>query len=215
MPNVARAPEKEWFGHPRGLATLFFTEMWERFSYYGMRALLVLYMTAPVASGGLGFDIPKATGVYGWYTALVYLSALPGGAAADRWLGQKLAVVIGERGQLQTELANLKREAESSWAAERVENALLRERINDVAAEVARLTAVLENRADHPGRSFPGPQRPLDLGSPSWRCLSRLKAASGKKAGLFASAFQRVEEGVAGRFADLSDLPAGWSLGLS
>ena len=65
-------------GHPRGLRTLFFTEMWERFSYYGMRALLVLYLTASVAQGGVAFPIEKATSIYGWYTGLVYLSALPG-----------------------------------------------------------------------------------------------------------------------------------------
>ena len=55
-------------GHPKGLSTLFFTEMWERFSYYGMRAILLLFMVAPAAAGGLGFDTPKATGIYGLYT---------------------------------------------------------------------------------------------------------------------------------------------------
>ena len=82
-------------GHPRALRTLFFTEMWERFSYYGMRALLVLFMTAPVANGGLGFDIPTAAGIYGWYTFAVYLAALPGGWLADNLLGQRKAVLIG------------------------------------------------------------------------------------------------------------------------
>ena len=82
-------------GHPRALRTLFFTEMWERFSYYGMRALLVLYMTAPVANGGLGFDIPTAAGIYGWYTFSVYLAALPGGWLADNLLGQRRSVLIG------------------------------------------------------------------------------------------------------------------------
>jgi POT family proton-dependent oligopeptide transporter len=84
-----------FFGHPRGLATLFFTEYWERFSYYGMRALLILFMTASVASGGLGFDVPKAAAIYGIYTASVYLAALPGGVLVDRLLGQRLAVFVG------------------------------------------------------------------------------------------------------------------------
>ena len=82
-------------GHPRGLRTLFFTEMWERFSYYGMRALLVLYLTATVAQGGTAFSIETATSIYGWYTGLVYLSALPGGWIADRFLGQRRSVFIG------------------------------------------------------------------------------------------------------------------------
>ena len=81
--------------HPRGLATLFFTEMWERFSYYGMRAILVLYMVAPVAQGGLGFDTKHAASIYGTYTMCVYLTALPGGMVADRCLGAKLAVLLG------------------------------------------------------------------------------------------------------------------------
>jgi proton-dependent oligopeptide transporter, POT family len=82
-------------GHPRGLTTLFFTEMWERFSYYGMRAILVLYMVAPAAQGGLGFDTKHAASIYGTYTMSVYLTALPGGFVADRWLGARLAVLLG------------------------------------------------------------------------------------------------------------------------
>ncbi len=82
-------------GHPRGLTTLFFTELWERFSYYGMRAILVLYMVAPVAQGGLGFDTKHATSIYGTYTMSVYLTALPGGLIADRFLGARLAVLLG------------------------------------------------------------------------------------------------------------------------
>ena len=66
-------------GHPRGLTTLFFTELWERFSYYGMRAILVLFMVTPVAQGGLGFDVKRARLLYGTYTMSVYLTALPGG----------------------------------------------------------------------------------------------------------------------------------------
>lgn len=84
-----------FFGHPRGLSTLFFTELWERFSYYGMRALLMLFMTAPLAVGGLAFPTAKAGIVYGTYTALVYLMALPGGWIADRLLGQRRATLYG------------------------------------------------------------------------------------------------------------------------
>ncbi len=89
------APQKTWLGHPRGLATLFFTEMWERFSFYGMRALLVLFLTASVAQGGLGFTDAKATAIYALYMAGVYLSALPGGWIADRLLGQQRSVFYG------------------------------------------------------------------------------------------------------------------------
>ena len=84
-----------FFGHPRGLATLFFTEMWERFSYYGMRALLILFMTAPADKGGLGFGVAKAGVIYGLYTAMVYLVSLPGGWMADRVFGQRKAVLYG------------------------------------------------------------------------------------------------------------------------
>src|SRR5712691_6031313 len=80
--------------HPRGLSVLFFTEMWERFSYYGMRALLVLFMTDAVR-GGLGLTDRVATSIYGLYTAAVYLAALPGGWFADRLLGAQRAVLIG------------------------------------------------------------------------------------------------------------------------
>ncbi len=88
-------PASGFFGHPRGLATLFFTEMWERFSFYGMRAILILFMTAPVASGGLGFDVGAAGAVYGLYTAMVYLACLPGGWLADRFIGQRRATFSG------------------------------------------------------------------------------------------------------------------------
>lgn len=82
-------------GHPKGLTTLFFTEMWERFSYYGMRALLLLYMVAPVAGGGLEFDTVKATSIYGTYTSAVYFTTLFGGWLADRFFGARLAVLLG------------------------------------------------------------------------------------------------------------------------
>lgn len=81
--------------HPAGLRTLFFTEMWERFSYYGMRALLVLYMVAAIADGGLGLDDATATAIYGLYTAGVYVLALPGGWIADRLLGAQRAIWYG------------------------------------------------------------------------------------------------------------------------
>jgi len=88
-------PSTGFFGHPRGLATLFFTEMWERFSYYGMRALLILFMTADTLHGGLGFDVARAGAVYALYTSLVYLMGLPGGWLADRVMGQRRAVFWG------------------------------------------------------------------------------------------------------------------------
>jgi POT family proton-dependent oligopeptide transporter len=94
-PVTALAHDRAFFGHPRGLSTLFFTEMWERFSYYGMRALLILFMTASVADGGLGFDTPVAGAVYGLYTSMVYLTTLPGGWLADRLIGQRNAVFYG------------------------------------------------------------------------------------------------------------------------
>jgi proton-dependent oligopeptide transporter, POT family len=82
-------------GHPAGLTTLFFTELWERFSYYGMRAILMLYMVAPTAEGGLGFPIEKAASIYGTYTMLVYMASIPGGWVADRLIGGRLSVLIG------------------------------------------------------------------------------------------------------------------------
>src|SRR5437868_14576733 len=85
----------KWFGHPRGLSTLFFTEMWERFSYYGMRAILVLFLTNAVATGGMGLDDVTATAIYGLYTAAVWLVALPGGWIADRLLGLRRSVFWG------------------------------------------------------------------------------------------------------------------------
>jgi proton-dependent oligopeptide transporter, POT family len=82
-------------GQPAGLTTLFLTELWERFSYYGMRAILVLFMVAPAAEGGLGFATRDATSLYGTYTMAVYLLALPGGLLADRVLQPRRAVVLG------------------------------------------------------------------------------------------------------------------------
>lgn len=93
--TTADQGQAQVFGHPRGLMTLFFTEMWERFSYYGMRALLVLFMTDQVMSGGMGLTDRSATAIYGIYTALVYVVALPGGWMADRLLGAQKAVFFG------------------------------------------------------------------------------------------------------------------------
>ncbi len=84
-----------FFGHPRGLATLFFTEMWERFGFYGMRALLILFMTAPAVTGGLALSVAQAGLIYGIFTALVYLLSLPGGWIADNLIGQRKAVLYG------------------------------------------------------------------------------------------------------------------------
>ena len=102
MAQSAQLPkQKELFGHPVGLYILFFTEMWERFSYYGMRALLVLYMTTSTMLGvddrgtGLGWTDQEALALYGWYTMLVYVASIPGGMIADKLIGQKKAVLIG------------------------------------------------------------------------------------------------------------------------
>lgn len=83
--------------HPKGLYILFFTEMWERFSYYGMRAILTLYMITSVTNdnSGLGWDDAFALSIYGWYTMAVYVMSIPGGIIADRWLGQKKTVLLG------------------------------------------------------------------------------------------------------------------------
>ena len=87
--------DRAFFGHPRGLSTLFFTEMWERFSYYGMRAFLVLYMTAPAAAGGLAFADVDATSIYGTYTGAAWGASIVGGVIGDRWLGQYRSVLLG------------------------------------------------------------------------------------------------------------------------
>lgn len=90
--------EKSLFGHPIGLYVLFFTEMWERFSYYGMRAILVIYMIAQTNhedGPGLGWTELEAYQLYGWYVMLVYVISIPGGILADKWLGQKKTVMLG------------------------------------------------------------------------------------------------------------------------
>lgn len=92
-----RVPQKELFGHPVGLYILFMTEMWERFSYYGMRAILVLYLVSATTGGnaGLGWTRAEALALYGWYTMLVYVASIPGGMIADKLLGQKKTVLWG------------------------------------------------------------------------------------------------------------------------
>ncbi|HKE82384.1 MAG TPA: peptide MFS transporter [Vicinamibacterales bacterium] len=94
MTDATRS-DTAFFGHPRGLSTLFFTEMWERFSYYGMRAFLILYMVAPAASGGLGFADADAASIYGTYTGSAWGASILGGFVADRVLGQYRSVLIG------------------------------------------------------------------------------------------------------------------------
>lgn len=98
MSAIQKQPhQKELFGHPVGLYILFLTEMWERYSYYGMRALLTLYMVEKTVSDnpGLGWTNSESLMLYGWYTMLVYVMSIPGGIIADRILGQKKAVLIG------------------------------------------------------------------------------------------------------------------------
>ena len=95
MTSQGQASQSQWFGQPRGLSTLFFTEMWERFSYYGMRGILLLFLVNAVATGGFGMSDKTASAIYGLYVGLVYLMALPGGWIADRILGQRRAVFLG------------------------------------------------------------------------------------------------------------------------
>ena len=93
--SISKYTRSLFSAHPSGLSTLYFAELWERFSYYGMRALLMLFMVAPTASGGLGLPIATAGSIYGTYTMAVYLLAVPGGYLADRLLGAKRSVLIG------------------------------------------------------------------------------------------------------------------------
>lgn len=97
MATTAHANQKQLFGQPVGLYFLFFTEMWERFSYYGMRAILVYYLVQETTgkNPGLGWANGDALILYGWYTMLVYVACIPGGLIADNWLGQKKAVMWG------------------------------------------------------------------------------------------------------------------------
>jgi POT family proton-dependent oligopeptide transporter len=93
--SSAAIEDRSFFGHPRGLSTLFFTEMWERFSYYGLRPLLVLFMSAAIMQGGFGIERDQASAIVGIYAASVYLASLPGGWVADRLLGLRRAIMTG------------------------------------------------------------------------------------------------------------------------
>jgi len=97
MSQDLNIPQGTFLGHPKGLYLLFATEMWERFSFYGMRALLVLYAAAAThaANPGLGWSEPQALKLYGWYLGLVYGTAIIGGWVADNWLGQRKSVILG------------------------------------------------------------------------------------------------------------------------
>jgi len=95
--DTSISTEDTLFGHPKGLYVLFFTEMWERFSYYGMRAILTLYLVehTDALNPGLGWTDGEALALYGWYTMMVYVMSIPGGIIADKWLGQKKSVYAG------------------------------------------------------------------------------------------------------------------------
>ena len=95
--QTTTALSKTFFGHPIGLFVLFFTELWERFSYYGMRAILVLYLVSETSGDnpGMGWSDSSAIALYGWYTMFVYLATIPGGILADRYLGQRKSVMLG------------------------------------------------------------------------------------------------------------------------
>ncbi len=97
MSTTISQKEPQLFGHPIGLFVLFFTEMWERFSYYGMRAILVLYLVGRTtdANSGLGWSDSEALALYGWYTMLVYVASIPGGYIADKLIGQRKSVLYG------------------------------------------------------------------------------------------------------------------------
>src|ERR1051325_5925364 len=93
--TAAPAESRGFFGHPIGLSTLFFTEFWERFSYYGIRPLLVLFMSAAILDGGFGIKRSQASAIVGIYAASVYLASLPGGWVAERLLGLRRAIMLG------------------------------------------------------------------------------------------------------------------------
>ena len=93
--DAALAIDRRFFGHPLGLSTLFFTEMWERFSFYGMRAILILFMVAPVTEGGLGLPVSDAGAIQGTYTAMVYMMTMAGGWFADKLIGLRRSVFWG------------------------------------------------------------------------------------------------------------------------
>src|SRR3977135_3046825 len=94
-PGFGGASTRTFFGQPVGLSTLFFTELWERFSYYGIRPLLILFMTAALSAGGFGFTRESSSAIVGIYASSVYLASLPGGWIADRWLGLRRSIWWG------------------------------------------------------------------------------------------------------------------------
>ena len=98
MSDITNMKQDELWGHPKGLYVLFFVEMWERFSYYGMRAILTLFLAAPIILGpqsGYGWSNAETLSFYGTYTMFVYLTSIPGGWIADKFIGQKKAVMLG------------------------------------------------------------------------------------------------------------------------
>ena len=95
MSGSPTGKERTFFGHPRALGVLFSVEMCERASFYGMKAILALFLVTAVADGGMGLSKAAASSIYGWYTMAVYLTAIPGGLIADRWLGARRSVLIG------------------------------------------------------------------------------------------------------------------------
>ena len=95
MPNHLQKNDHAFVGHPKPLKGLFFTELWERFSYYGIRPLLILYMAALVSEGGLGLDRPTASAIVGLFAGSMYLMTILGGWVADNWLGQAKSVWYG------------------------------------------------------------------------------------------------------------------------
>src|SRR5690625_3684283 len=92
---IKTIPQKGFFGHPKGLATLFSIEFWERFSYYGMRAVLLYYIYYETTKGGLGLDKATATSIMSIYGSLVYMSTIAGGWLADRILGSRSTIIMG------------------------------------------------------------------------------------------------------------------------
>ena len=96
MSSKALDNQPQFFGHPIGLFVLFLTEMWERFSYYGMRAILVLFLVTETTGDnpGMGWTNGEALALYGWYTMFVYVASIPGGILADKYIGQKKACLL-------------------------------------------------------------------------------------------------------------------------
>jgi len=95
MSTLKQHSDKTVFGHPLGLYLLFSTELWERFSYYGMRGILMLYLTKSMIEGGVGFNESTASLIYGAFTGLVYFTPIIGGWLADKYLGQRVSITIG------------------------------------------------------------------------------------------------------------------------